>query len=70
MTNQLTIHFPHSNITIEADNPDNLIVLSDFCKTEFGGYRATESLNELTVDKFDEQDSNRFNSKLFELGLI
>ena len=70
MTNQLVIHFPNSSITIDNDNVKKLTTLSDFCKKELGAYHSTESENELTIDKLSEESSNKFNSKLFELGLI
>ena len=70
MTNRLAIHFPNSSITIDTDKIENLAILSDFCKEKFGAYHSTESSYELTVDKLSEEDSNCFNSKAFELGLI
>ena len=70
MTNQLVIHFPKENMIFESDDPNTIIKLSDFCKTELGAYNSTDNVNELTVDELSEENSNRFNSKLFELGLI
>ena len=71
MTDRLVIRFPSSSITIDSDNVDNISALSNFCKEELGAYRSTENIQELTVDNdLDQEKSNRFNSKLFELGLI
>ena len=70
MTNRLAIHFPTEIMALESDDPNIIIELSDFCKTELGAYNSTDNVNELTVGELSEEDSNRFNSKLFELGLI
>ena len=70
MTNRLAIHFLTEIVVFESDDPNTIIELSDFCKTKLGAYCSTDNVNELTVDELSEEDSNRFNSKLFELGLI
>ena len=67
---RLIIHFPNSSVTFETEHQDKLSQLSDFCKTELDAYHSTEDQDELTVDVFDEEMSNKFHSLLFELDLL
>ena len=70
MTNRLIFHFPNSTIVIESDNTEKLSELCDFCKKELGAYHSTENFEEYTVDEMNEELSNKFHSKRFELNLI
>ena len=67
---RLIIHFPNSSATFETEHKDKISQLSDFCNTELDAYHSTEDQDELTVDVFDEEMSNKFHSLLFELDLL
>ena len=70
MTNRLVIQSPNSSITLISDNQENLEIVSNFCKKELDAWHASEDIDELTIDKLSGEQSNKFYSLLFELGLL
>lgn len=69
MTILLTLRIPGSNITLESDNLDKMEALSSFCKEELQAYHASEDVTELSVDELSEEQLNKLNSLLVELGI-